>query len=200
MEVEKGKPVARMPKIEILELNQNDMKFVMSGTDVSMANCLRRIMIAEVPILAIDMVDIEENSSCLFDQFLAHRLGLIPIMSKRVHQFSYTRDCNCEDTCEKCSIPYELDVTNNNEDGSVKHVTSHDLHLKLEDDDYNYDDSGAPYPVGIHDDHEKVLICKLGKNQVCLVTKLYCHPLVLLIHGTLCLSFVRFALCSTHSV
>jgi len=84
-----------------------------------MANALRRIMIAEVPTLAIDLVEYSENSSVLNDEYIAHRLGLIPIRyapdgSVRGgdcnQAFLSHRECVCYDRCPRCSVEFELDV------------------------------------------------------------------------------------------
>ena len=38
---------------------------------------------------AIELVEIESNTSILFDPFLTHRLGLIPLKSNRADKYNY---------------------------------------------------------------------------------------------------------------
>ena len=67
-------------KLNILEKpSENDLVFEMIGVDVSFANALRRIMIAEVPTVAIEHVYMWNNTCIVHDEVLAHRLGLVPI-------------------------------------------------------------------------------------------------------------------------
>lgn len=56
-----------------------DASFSIIGIDASLANAIRRILIAEVPTLAIEQVFVNNNTSVLADEVLAHRLGLIPL-------------------------------------------------------------------------------------------------------------------------
>jgi len=87
------------------------IKFELSNTDISVANALRRIMIAEVATMAMDLVEIEENTSVLNDEFIAHRLGLVPLISSRVNEFNFTRECHCTMHCVNCSATLTLNVT-----------------------------------------------------------------------------------------
>ncbi|KAH7684157.1 DNA-directed RNA polymerase protein [Dioscorea alata] len=66
-------------KIEVIELTEDTMEFDMIGIDASLANAFRRILIAEVPTMAIENVLMVNNTSVIPDEVLAHRLGLIPL-------------------------------------------------------------------------------------------------------------------------
>jgi DNA-directed RNA polymerase II subunit RPB3 len=68
-------------------------------------------MIAEVPTLAIETIEFAQNSSSLPDEYIAHRLGLIPYYSQNADKFEYTCGCDCDQGCPKCQVIYKLDVT-----------------------------------------------------------------------------------------
>jgi DNA-directed RNA polymerases I and III subunit RPAC1 len=65
--------------VEIQHSNEFEMEFDLVRIDASIANAFRRILIAEVPTMAIETVFVFNNTSVIQDEVLAHRLGLIPI-------------------------------------------------------------------------------------------------------------------------
>lgn len=66
-------------EIEIIEQKENELVFSISSINEVTTNTLRRLIISEVPTLAIETVTFTKNSSPLYDEIIAHRLGLIPI-------------------------------------------------------------------------------------------------------------------------
>ena len=60
----------------------HDAVFSLIGLDASIANAFRRILIAEIPTLAIEQVFVHNNTSIVHDEVLAARLGLVPLTGK----------------------------------------------------------------------------------------------------------------------
>ena len=71
----------KMTEIEIKSKTDEELIFDIKGVDPTLVNTLRRIMIAEIPTMAIETVIINQNTSIIPDEVLAHRLGLVPIMA-----------------------------------------------------------------------------------------------------------------------
>lgn len=137
-------------------------------------------MLAEIPTIAIDLVEIEANTSVLADEFLAHRLGLIPLSTRAVEDMFYSRDCDCEELCDNCCVILRLNAVNRNSDQNVK-VFAKDLFAETVSGqplhDPRYQSNGAngissteelpPRGVPIIMDPQKngSLICQLRKGQ-----------------------------------
>jgi len=121
----------RKPKIKVTLATPELVKFTLTDTDVSVANALRRIILAEVPSMAIEIVNMEENETCLFDEFIAHRMGLLPLAAHAVGDippdegYVEYKDCNCFDGCPYCTVEFKLDV--NNAEDKVMSITHFDV-------------------------------------------------------------------------
>ena len=75
-------------RIDVNEMKNDEMQFDMVGIDASIANAFRRILLAEVPTMAIDKVFMMYNTSVIPDEVLAHRIGLIPFnVDARLFEF-----------------------------------------------------------------------------------------------------------------
>lgn len=69
--------------IKIEKCRDLELEFDLIGVTPAVANAFRRLMISEVPSMAIEKVYIYNNTSIIQDEILAHRLGLIPLKGKR---------------------------------------------------------------------------------------------------------------------
>ncbi len=58
---------------------ENELVLELSGVTPAQVNTLRRLMMNEVPVMAIELVEFKQNSSILYDEMLALRLGLLPL-------------------------------------------------------------------------------------------------------------------------
>ncbi|TNY19054.1 DNA-directed RNA polymerase [Rhodotorula diobovata] len=69
----------RQLRVQLNWISPSALEFDLVGVDASVANAIRRIVIAEVPTVAIENVYIWNNTSIIQDEVLAQRLGLIPL-------------------------------------------------------------------------------------------------------------------------
>ncbi|PIN74253.1 DNA-directed RNA polymerase subunit D [Candidatus Woesearchaeota archaeon CG10_big_fil_rev_8_21_14_0_10_45_16] len=68
----------KLEKIKEQKKN-NSFTFMIKGADEAFANTIRRLIVEEVPTLAVEDIEIKDNNSALYDEMLALRLGLVPI-------------------------------------------------------------------------------------------------------------------------
>src|SRR5512136_1933520 len=111
-------------------------------------NALRRIVLAEVPSMAIDEVVMIENSSILQDEMIAHRLGLVPLKTD-LDDYNLPEDCDCKSEfgCPQCRVTLTLNAESNE---GTRTVYSGEL----------VSESQTVMPVS-----EKIPLIKLAKGQ-----------------------------------
>ena len=96
-------------EIEILELDDNHLRFIIRGTTPALVNALRRTILAEVPSMAIAEVIVVENSSTMYDEIIAHRLGLVPLTTD-LDTYVLPEECQCGGHgCPSCEVTLTLE-------------------------------------------------------------------------------------------
>jgi DNA-directed RNA polymerase subunit D len=135
-------------EIEVLEKNDTSMRLLIQEVSVPFMNAIRRIMLSEVPCMAIDEVVIIENSSMLHDEILAHRLGFIPLKTD-LDSYNLPEECPCKSEfgCNLCRVALTLET-----EAGENTKTVHSEALQSENPDIT--------PVS-----DKVTLAKLAPNQ-----------------------------------
>ncbi len=106
--------------LKIIDLTDTHARFVVSGVRPDLANALRRTLMTEVPKMAIETVEFhlgpirdEDGKECesvspLFDEIIAHRLGLVPVPTDP-DLYVFKDQCTCNgEGCPNCTIMYSL--------------------------------------------------------------------------------------------
>ncbi len=109
-------------KIETRKLTDDECVMVLDGISPTMLNSIRRTMIARVARMAIEDVDFHigplgfsdddeieyESVAPLYDEIIAHRLGMIPVPTD-FNIFRTRDECKCGgEGCPLCSIMYSI--------------------------------------------------------------------------------------------
>lgn len=100
-------------EIEVKSQDENEIIFIIRDAEVPFVNAIRRLAMMGVPKLAVEDVNIVKNDSAMFDEVLAHRLGLTPLTSNLdvIDGMVLPEECDCDDYCPKCSVSFTLNAT-----------------------------------------------------------------------------------------
>ena len=132
-------------EIQIVEMAERKCKFILKNSSPAMANALRRTMLTDIPKMAIDKVEFHlgpidvdgrefESMTPLFDEIIAHRLGMVPVPT--TDAFNFRDECVCGgEGCPSCEIMYSLNKNGPCTvlSGDLQPLGSQDLKVKDED-------------------------------------------------------------------
>ncbi|MEM4263619.1 MAG: DNA-directed RNA polymerase subunit D [Candidatus Woesearchaeota archaeon] len=99
-----------MVELQVLDKDKKSgrVSFLLKGTNPAFANAMRRAMLESVPTMAVEDVEFRKNSSILYDEIIAHRLGLVPLKTD-LKSYVLPSKCKCEGKgCNRCSLKLTL--------------------------------------------------------------------------------------------
>lgn len=162
--------------IEVIKLTDEDITFDIKGVEPSFANALRRIFISEIPTVAIEKINMWQNTSVIPDEVLAHRMGLVPIkVDPRVFEFKEKSKDNNENNC----VQFNLHIKCTRKNTPEAKNKDNDILPENEDELYNhasvYSSDMKWVPIGkqaekfkntpIRPVYEDILLAKLRPGQ-----------------------------------
>ncbi len=95
-------------KVSKITSKKEKLVFLLEGCTDTFANTIRRMILEEVPTLAVEDVEIKDNNTALYDEMLALRLGLMPIKTDLT---SYRLPKNEDEVIERsaqCTLQIKL--------------------------------------------------------------------------------------------
>ncbi len=106
-------------ELEIVEKDKYNLKLIIRDISLEMINALRRIILSWIPAMAVDEVIILKNDSPLYDEILAHRIGLIPLKTD-LESYSLPSDCSCGGYgCPSCQVSLTCEVINDSKNNLI---------------------------------------------------------------------------------
>jgi len=171
------------PTTKKIKLTDDDFIFDVKNIHFSYINAIRRLTISHVETICIDIITIETNTTFLYDEFICHKIGLIPIICLNGFQLNHQFECECQQKenkkkyenfpkcCEKCSVTFNLDkkcigdkmtitsddlISSNENVMTVSNYYKKIKESKMKDIDYEEE---------LFSVYDPIVITNLGKNQ-----------------------------------
>ncbi|MEF8885713.1 MAG: DNA-directed RNA polymerase subunit D [Haloarculaceae archaeon] len=119
-------------EVEFVDRGDREARFLVRNVTPAFANGIRRAMIADVPTFSVDEIRVVENSSVMFDEQIALRLGLVPLSTP-------LDDFEVGDT-----VTLALDVEGPDREGTMETVTAYSGDIVSSDDFVQPADENIP--------------------------------------------------------
>tara|TARA_B100000482_G_C12612805_1_gene299816 strand:- start:2587 stop:3132 length:546 start_codon:yes stop_codon:yes gene_type:complete len=75
-----------------MKIANNRCEFEISNTCTFTANAIRRALLSDIETVAPNTILIKENTSCQTDEYICHRIGLIPFLQQK-EEVNYKEEC-----------------------------------------------------------------------------------------------------------
>lgn len=99
-----------MTELKFIEKDKKSGRvvFMLKDSNAAFVNSLRRFMTESVPTIAIEDVEFTKNSSVLYEEIVAHRLGLVALETD-LETYNLPSKCKCKgEGCARCSVKLSL--------------------------------------------------------------------------------------------
>jgi DNA-directed RNA polymerase I and III subunit RPAC1 len=138
--------------VKVVHLSSDYLELGIEDVDVSLVNAIRRVLLSEVPNVALDpdRITISKNTCSLHNEFLSHRLSLIPL-------------CFDPEEIESYNDPeqYKFVIKAKNTTNGMMSITTKDISI--------YTKSGRAMPESFR---EKVFPKNKTTDEYIIITKL----------------------------
>jgi len=97
-------------EMKLISQDKNKTIFLVKGTSPAEVNTIRRITTNKVHTMAMDTIEIIENTSAVYNEMLAHRLGLI-VLKTDLKSYFIQKECKCNgEGCARCTLQLTLEA------------------------------------------------------------------------------------------
>jgi DNA-directed RNA polymerase subunit D len=96
--------------LSVISGSDEELRFRWSDTSPSLANCLRRVILTEVPTLAVEDVVFIENESPMSDEHIAHVLAMIPLTTPPQGTYVFPKDADTKRDDQRSRATLTIDL------------------------------------------------------------------------------------------
>ncbi len=155
-----------MSKVSVVEISDRRIKILIEGFPVAFVNSIRRVILSDVPTMAVDFAYFYNNTSNIYDEIIAHRLGLVVLKSdEALNKYKSPEDCkNADETDRNCYVEIILRKSLSDSANKGEYVKASDMEISDPDITPVYPETPIAYLAPGQELHV-VAYARLGRGR-----------------------------------